>query len=293
VAKTTPIPAIETRYNGYHFRSRIEARWAVFFDVAGIKYDYEPDKFETPHGRYIPDFWLPDLGEDDAEMLKPSGVFFEVKGADPSDVEIQKAEALAGVTNASVWLFFGSSFSTGYQVFPPMFRGIWGRRAIHSINQCPCCGRIGVSPDADATDSYRINTHICFAECEIAKRYNVLDHFNQDFAHTSSSPLLDLAREAAKSVRFEDASYIDQIRGLTLAGLRYRDHGVHCTPEVTGRIVGKAAEWRSEGDNGKLDFMRYDAPWWMRHKENLVGGNSPCDCYRCVAASERIANGKS
>ena len=32
------IKAIETRYNGYRFRSRTEARWAVFFDAFGIRY---------------------------------------------------------------------------------------------------------------------------------------------------------------------------------------------------------------------------------------------------------------
>jgi hypothetical protein len=26
---------IETRYRGFRFRSRLEARWAVFFDAAG------------------------------------------------------------------------------------------------------------------------------------------------------------------------------------------------------------------------------------------------------------------
>ena len=53
--------AIETHYNGYRFRSRLEARWAVFFDAAGIKYEYEPQGFELEDGtRYLPDFYLPE-----------------------------------------------------------------------------------------------------------------------------------------------------------------------------------------------------------------------------------------
>ncbi len=56
------IRAIETPYNGYKFRSRLEARWAVFFDALGIKYEYEPEGFETSAGRYLPDFRLPELG---------------------------------------------------------------------------------------------------------------------------------------------------------------------------------------------------------------------------------------
>lgn len=50
------IAAIETRYAGHRFRSRLEARWAVVLDSAGLKWEYEPEGFETPCGRYLPDF---------------------------------------------------------------------------------------------------------------------------------------------------------------------------------------------------------------------------------------------
>jgi hypothetical protein len=51
------IKAIETVYKGYRFRSRLEARWAVFFDTLGIEWVYEPEGFETTDGyRYLPDF---------------------------------------------------------------------------------------------------------------------------------------------------------------------------------------------------------------------------------------------
>ena len=39
------IKPIETYYNGYRFRSRLEARWAVFFDALGVPYEYEPEGF--------------------------------------------------------------------------------------------------------------------------------------------------------------------------------------------------------------------------------------------------------
>lgn len=62
------IKAIETSYNGYRFRSRLEARWAVFFDVAGIKYQYEVQGYKStqPYEEYkeyyyLPDFYLPEL----------------------------------------------------------------------------------------------------------------------------------------------------------------------------------------------------------------------------------------
>ncbi len=54
------IKAIETVYNGYKFRSRLEARWAVFFDALGIEYQYEVEGFDLDGTWYLPDFWLPE-----------------------------------------------------------------------------------------------------------------------------------------------------------------------------------------------------------------------------------------
>jgi hypothetical protein len=51
--------AIETEYKGYLFRSRLEARWAVFFDAIGIDWKYETEGYEVGEYRYLPDFWLP------------------------------------------------------------------------------------------------------------------------------------------------------------------------------------------------------------------------------------------
>lgn len=56
------ITAIQTEYNGYLFRSRLEARWAVFFDAMGIEYEYEPEGIVLSDGSlYLPDFYLPDF----------------------------------------------------------------------------------------------------------------------------------------------------------------------------------------------------------------------------------------
>ena len=54
------IRAIETYYKGYRFRSRLEARWAVFFDLVGIEFEYEPEGLILRDGtKYLPDFYLP------------------------------------------------------------------------------------------------------------------------------------------------------------------------------------------------------------------------------------------
>lgn len=63
------INAIETRYKTYRFRSRIKARWAVFFDAAAIAWCYEPQGYGIDGQGYLPDFYLPEFDS-----------FFEVKG---------------------------------------------------------------------------------------------------------------------------------------------------------------------------------------------------------------------
>lgn len=46
--------AIPTKYAGVQFRSRLEARWAAFFDLLEWKWEYEPFDLDG----YIPDFVL-------------------------------------------------------------------------------------------------------------------------------------------------------------------------------------------------------------------------------------------
>lgn len=59
------IRAVPTRYNDIIFRSRLEARWAVFFDHLGIQYEYESEWDEVICDgfriQYKPDFFLPSL----------------------------------------------------------------------------------------------------------------------------------------------------------------------------------------------------------------------------------------
>lgn len=51
----TTTTAIATTYAGVNFRSRLEARWAAFFDEAGWSWEYEPP---IEYGYWIPDFIL-------------------------------------------------------------------------------------------------------------------------------------------------------------------------------------------------------------------------------------------
>lgn len=68
-----PLP---THYAGCHFRSRLEARWAVFFSRLNVEWEYEPDAFATSAGNYWPDFRIK-FG-----LIARSWMWFEVKRDD-------------------------------------------------------------------------------------------------------------------------------------------------------------------------------------------------------------------
>lgn len=92
------IQPIETRYAGHHFRSRLEARWAVFFNTLGIKWQYEPQGYTVGPAKrpYLPDFYLPDLK-----------AIVEVKGDEERlDLDLL-ADFLAGSRDAHTVLVLG------------------------------------------------------------------------------------------------------------------------------------------------------------------------------------------
>ena len=85
---TKTIQAKQTEYRGYTFRSRTEARWAYYFDLMEIAWDYEPGYVNIGMKKdYLPDFWLP-----------RSETWAEVKGQQPTDDEFRRCEDLCHVT---------------------------------------------------------------------------------------------------------------------------------------------------------------------------------------------------
>lgn len=96
---------IETRYKGYRFRSRLEARWAVFFDHMDYEWEFEPEGFELSDGsRYLPDF-------------RVEGEFLEVK-AIPGDMEqFKKAKQLTLDTGLNVICVAGNPSTIAYPVY--------------------------------------------------------------------------------------------------------------------------------------------------------------------------------
>src|ERR1051326_875288 len=91
------IKAIETRYAGYRFRSRLEARWAVYFGASGIKWEYEPEGFNLGGVLYLPDFWLPQVS-----------MWAEVKPVGLKPDEWEKCQRLANESLHPVLMLIGT-----------------------------------------------------------------------------------------------------------------------------------------------------------------------------------------
>lgn len=111
----TNITAIETEYNGYRFRSRLEARWAYFFDLLGIRYIYEPEGYEMSDGtKYLPDFYLPDLH-----------YYVEVKGKNEHLIaDLEKIEKFVMEAKTALLILSNIPYdraSEGFFMFPIMY----------------------------------------------------------------------------------------------------------------------------------------------------------------------------
>lgn len=143
--------AIETDYAGIKFRSRIEARWAIFYESIGVDWHYEPEGFEFKHGRYLPDFFINDIDS-----------WIEIKGAHPTDRETQLAWDLAEFTKKKVYVFYGaipwppsdfrSTSESAFALYPTEPVRMIDGSITHAPSfdswyrwcQCPTCDKYGI-----------------------------------------------------------------------------------------------------------------------------------------------------
>lgn len=99
--------AIETLYKGYRFRSRLEARWGIFFDTLGIEWEYEHEGYDLDGIYYLPDFYITDFNI--YCEVKPPGVLPET--------DLIKIRKLAFYKRIPVFLLDGTPTARDYLVF--------------------------------------------------------------------------------------------------------------------------------------------------------------------------------
>ena len=144
------IKALPTTYSGVTFRSRLEARWAVYFDVIGLEWEYELQGYALPAGWYLPDFWLPQVR-----------LHAEVKPFDLTPLEMLKVEQLVEGTEHGCLLLCGSP---RFSPVPVVEFGTY------------CC--------EEETDK---NTRICDTVISMHKNYPINEH--RFFSSTGTNTL--------------------------------------------------------------------------------------------------------
>ena len=214
------IKAIETRYKGYNFRSRLEARWAVFFDHLGLRWQFEPEGFDLSAyglGYYLPDFFLPD-----------QNCWIEVKPDNFSNKDQDAYRKLAYVgaaTEARGLLVAGEPYLNvvmgGFEAYmaPGSACDQWSMVDTYPREDetnrggqidgpylfcvCPLCDKIGIEFDGRSE-------RICGETCKpkrTREKAAALGFwgglYHGDKAYSGNHPKIVAAAEAARSARFE------------------------------------------------------------------------------------------
>lgn len=234
------IKAIETVYKGYRFRSRLEARWAVFFDTLGVKWEYEKEGYDLDGTWYLPDFWLPE-----------QECWIEIKGQNPSLEEGKKAGLLACGSKKPVFILYGTlephwqehkeinvdefdliqhgALSDAFTYKEDIQDAYWSD-TFHFFTECPDCHRIEItfwgytkslSCNCHGQRTQKLSEYFRWSEtlpetikasqyCKDAlgeERYEQMDReFYQQLGERDSnhnSPRLIAAYTAARQARFE------------------------------------------------------------------------------------------
>jgi hypothetical protein len=239
------IKAIETSYRGYRFRSRTEARWAVFFDAAGIDWQYELDGFCINGKSYLPDFWLPQHElfveikphKEACVQALPLIKEFVASGDHPSLL-------VAGPPNADMppHLFYVYRFSRSRPDDPEaMMRPV-------SFGQCPFCDRIDVD-----VGGWRCN---CVAGLSVLRWKNC-----------AQTPRLEYALSQGQQARFEhgeDARPDPYLKPVNPNVLRVY---------VAGAVLEEGAGESYEDENGQIEhFPSLELLSWRQELAKLFGG---------------------
>jgi hypothetical protein len=192
-----------TRYKGIWFRSRLEARWAVFFDAIGIEYRYEPEHDEVQAGWgyawYKPDFFMPGLD-----------CYIEIKPKEPTDFELAKAAGWADIYDGDFYIFYEFRppsedsdsacllfWSNRYKKVIPSYSHWW--------TECLECHRIAITENGEPP-------HECLDKCYTREaldyRYNWYsmsgrEYDDEVYPYSSRSPRLLKAYSAARKATFK------------------------------------------------------------------------------------------
>jgi hypothetical protein len=177
-----------TSYNGILFRSRLEARWAVFMDSLNVRYIYEPECYNINKCLYVPDFYIPSL--ECFLEIKPEGY--------KNDETNEKCWYLADETHKIVYLI---AMDIPNESAIDICGHDWNSKGIieafcrecgvdfpYSWCECDKCKKIGIEFDArsarlcncniDSDKNYNGNSKRLLSAYKTAKGYKFYNTYN-------------------------------------------------------------------------------------------------------------------
>lgn len=186
------IRAIETRYSGCRFRSRLEARYAVLFNALRLRWDYEAEGYQTADGWYLPDFVL---------HLPNKDVLFEVKPESEMGSSDPRWWGASVATGLSLIVAYGmpkpDHLGPDHQPGDGQYilvegDGLWDTS--YAFCSCPWCGKVGIEYGGRGARVCGYKAH-GLREGEVP--------FHVDKAYSFDDPHLVNAYTIALSARFE------------------------------------------------------------------------------------------
>ena len=141
--------AIQTEYLGVTYRSRTEARWAAAFDLMGLAVVYEPEGYEYPDGRYLPDFTT--VYDNALIAIKPLHDLKQLTAAWKRELEWQRVLWSCGLP---LWIIAGVPAPGQYSAFAPHGDGLQ-----YSFTDCRRCSGICLASGLDNWGN--IGKHTC------------------------------------------------------------------------------------------------------------------------------------
>lgn len=203
------IKAIETIYKGYRFRSRLEARWAVFLDALGVRWEYEPEGFVLPSGRrYLPDFRVACYGtRGDCYNESVFSLYIEVKGVMTTE-DAEKIKEFSGLSKIERWVDKGC-----HGDFPEIENPVLVVGPIPEESDRYGCGgtsslRFGSYERMNGIDIYPFNYETIDGDHFAAYPTAHKGHFylmgdDSNYVNEDGERLMDAALKKARQARFE------------------------------------------------------------------------------------------
>ncbi|MEN6537129.1 MAG: hypothetical protein ABFD89_25965 [Bryobacteraceae bacterium] len=274
------MPQVPTQYGDHRFHSRLAARWAVFLDILGIPFEYRQVtyKLEGMNDRlWCPDFYLPTVQRYGGYRKEEEhGSFLMALETKPNDSDLECAAQIW--PDQEVYLFSGAVNENGISCYR------MEEMTVYSVlfAQCPFCGYAFVGSVRDE-GKRTWNNHSCpVAECEFAAKFDIDSAF-MDFVPDNlippptDSPMLQIAKCAANSVRFESATSLSEVDGMRRSVQLLRENKQFASPALMEVITRHATSL-------SLDKRcpRYVEPWYVTHEKHQASGSQePCPCSDC------------